>query len=134
MKFCSGGHYFACTQKLDPKSHHSKIHLHNSYTLELLHTFTLNTTEKLLRQVGFSDKDLAMIAVGHYGYYGRWSLPSFEKVYETKYPYQTSGDRDHVPEAAKNPEMEQYIALNKSEFEGLDYNGIDVISLSYAEA
>ena len=54
-------------------------------------------------------------------------------MYETKYPYQTQGDKDHVPEAAKNPEMEQYIALNKSEFEGLDFNGIDVISLSYAE-
>lgn len=44
----------------------------------------------------------------------------------------TSGDKNHVPEAAKNPEMEQYLAQDKSEFEGLDFNSIDFVGLTYS--
>ena len=78
MKFSQGGHLFACINE-------DKILIYNAYTLIKLRAIQLGQAGKFMTQIIFHEKDKAITVSGQHNYIGRWDLPSYKKVYESKF-------------------------------------------------
>lgn len=133
MKFSKGGHLFACTVKEEPSKHHSRVVIFNAYTTERIKELHIHIQEKYLKQIAFSANDTHLVIIGQFGFCTRFTVPTFEKVYETQYPYQDLHEENPMYEATKNGDFEQFLHHDMSKFEGLDFNSVDFVDLSLSE-
>jgi WD40 repeat protein len=133
LKFSSGGNLFACTNKQEANKHHCKIEIYNAYTLEKSKVLSVATYEKNLKQLIFSDTDQTFMIIGTHGYCSRWTMPQFEKIFETKYEYLNLHEENPMHEATKNTDFEQYLPHDMSRYEGLDFFGCDFVNMSLSE-
>jgi len=51
---------------------------------------------KFMSQIIFHEKDKAITVTGQQNYIGRWDLPSYEKVYESKFDVVEVMDEDNT--------------------------------------